>query len=86
MITDINCLMVGEFSPTNLRSSIVSLQMFALGIGYVVTYLVGISLITHFGNSSIPTVSLCLALPSLAVSLVIIIIKDKETKEKSSKL
>ncbi len=78
--TDINCLMVGESSPTNLRSSIVSLQMFALGIGYVVTYLVGIPLITHFGNSSIPAVSLCLALPSLAVSLAIIIFKVKETK------
>ncbi len=78
--TDINCLMVGESSPTNLRSSIVSLQMFALGIGYVVTYLVGVPLITHFGNSSIPTVSLCLALPSLAASLAIIILKVKETK------
>lgn len=79
-ITDINCLMVGESSPTNLRSSIVSLQMFALGVGYVVTYLVGVPLITHFGNSSIPTVSLCLALPSLAVSLAIIISKVRETK------
>ena len=78
--TDINVLMVGESSPTNLRSSIVSLQMFALGIGYVVTYLVGIPLITHFGNSSIPAVSLALALPSLAASLAIILFKVKETK------
>lgn len=78
--TDINVLMVSESSPTNLRSSIVSLQMFALGIGYVVTYLVGIPLITYFGNSSIPLVSLCLALPSLAASLVIIFFKVKETK------
>ncbi|MBR3753986.1 MAG: MFS transporter [Clostridia bacterium] len=78
--TDINCLMVGESSPTNLRSSIVSLQMFALGIGYVVTYLVGVPLINHFGNSSIPIVSLGLALPSLIVSLIIIIFKVKETK------
>ncbi len=78
--TDINCMMVGESSPTNLRSSIISLQMFALGIGYVVTYCVGLPLITYFGNSSIPTVSLCLALPSLIVSLVILILKTKETK------
>lgn len=78
--TDINCLMAGESSPTNLRSSIVSLQMFALGIGYVVTYLVGIPLITHFGNLSIPVVSLCLALPSLAASFAIILFKVKETK------
>lgn len=79
-ITDINCLMVGESSPTNLRSSIVSLQMFALGVGYVVTYLVGVPLITYFGNSSIPVVSLCLALPSLAISLAIIFFKVRETK------
>ena len=78
--TDINALMVSESSPTNLRSSIVSLQMFALGIGYVVTYLVGVPLITYFGNSSIPLVSLGLALPSLAASLAIITFKVKETK------
>lgn len=78
--TDINTLMVSESSPTNLRSSIVSLQMFALGIGYVVTYLVGVPLITYFGNSSIPLVSLGLALPSLAASLAIITFKVKETK------
>lgn len=78
--TDINVLMVSESSPTNLRSSIVSLQMFALGIGYVVTYVVGVPLITHFGNSSIPVVSLCLALPSLAASLAIILFKVRETK------
>ena len=78
--TDINCLMVSESSPTNLRSSIVSLQMFALGIGYVVTYLVGIPLITYFGNSSIPAVSLGLALPSFAASLLIVLFKVRETK------
>ncbi len=78
--TDINVMMVGESSPTNLRSSITSLQMFALGIGYIVTYCVGLPLITYFGNSSISTVSLCLALPSLIVSLAILIFKTKETK------
>lgn len=78
--TDINCMMVSESSPTNLRSSIISLQMFALGIGYVVTYCVGIPLITYLGNSSIPTVSLCLALPSMIVSLLILIFKTRETK------
>ena len=78
--TDINVMMVGESSPTNLRSSIISLQMFALGIGYVVTYAVGLPLITYFGNSSISTVSLCLALPGLVASLLILIFKTKETK------
>lgn len=78
--TDINSMMVGESSPTNLRSSVISLQMFALGVGYVVTYALGIPLITYFGNSSISTVSLCLALPGLAASLLILIFKTKETK------
>lgn len=78
--TDINTMMVGESAPTNLRSSIISLSMFALGVGYVVTYAIGIPLITYFGNSSIPTVSLCLALPTLAVSMLILIFKTKETK------
>lgn len=76
---DINTLMVSESSPTNLRSSIVSLLMFALGIGYVVTYVVGMPLITYLGNSSIPAVSLGLALPSLAASLAVIVFKVKET-------
>lgn len=78
--TDINTMMVGESAPTNLRSSIISLSMFALGVGYVVTYAIGIPLITYFGNSSIPAVSLCLALPTLAVSMLILIFKTKETK------
>lgn len=78
--TDINGIMVGESSPTNLRSSIISLQMFALGFGYVVTYAVGVPLITYLGNTSIATVSLCLALPSLVISLIVLMFKTKETK------
>ncbi len=78
--TDINTMMVSESAPTNLRSSIISLSMFALGVGYVVTYCIGLPLITYFGNSSIPTVSLSLALPSMIVSLIVLIFKTKETK------
>lgn len=78
--SDINIIMVGESSPTNLRSSIISLQMFALGFGYIVTYAVGVPLITYLGNTSIATVSLCLALPSLIISLFVLIFKTKETK------
>ena len=77
---DIVGLMVSESAPTNLRSSIISTQFVAMGVGYVVAYGVGLPLITALGNSAISKIVLCLALPGLLLSLVVLITKVKETK------
>ncbi len=77
---DIIGLMVSESVPTNLRSSIISTQFLAMGVGYVIAYGVGLPLITSMGNAAISKIVLCLALPGLLLSLVVLIAKVKETK------
>ncbi len=77
---DIIALMVSESAPTNLRSSIISTQLIAMGFGYVIAYGVGLPLITALGNSAISKIVLCLALPGLLLSLIVLITKVKETK------
>lgn len=77
---DIIALMVSESAPTNLRSSIISTQLIAMGFGYVIAYGAGLPLITALGNSAISKIVLCLALPGLLLSLIVLITKVKETK------
>lgn len=77
---DIIALMVSESAPTNLRSSIISTQLIAMGFGYVIAYGAGLPLITALGNSAISKIVLCLALPGLLISLIVLITKVKETK------
>ena len=76
---DIIGLMVSESAPTNLRSSIISSQMLAMGFGYVIAYGAGLPLITALGNAAISKIVLCMALPGLVLSLVVLIAKVKET-------
>jgi hypothetical protein len=78
--TDIDCILINESSPTNLRSSILSAQFAAIGVGYAVAYAVGLPLITVLGNTSVPAVTLCLAVPGMIASLVIMMAKVHDTK------
>ena len=78
--TDIDVILVSESSPTNLRSSILSAQFLAMGVGYVVTYAVGLPLITVLGNGKVPAISLCLAVPGMFLSLVVKMTRVHETK------
>ncbi len=77
---DILGLMISESAPTNLRSSIISTQLLAMGVGYVIAYGVGLPLIAMLGNSAISKIVLCLALPGMAISLIVLVLKVKETK------
>ncbi len=77
---DIIGLMVSESAPTNLRSSIISTQLLAMGFGYVIAYGGGLPLIAFLGNSAISKIVLCMALPGMILTLFILITKVKETK------
>lgn len=77
---DIIVLMVSESAPTNLRSSIISTQFIAMGVGYAIAYGIGLPLIATLGNSAISKIVLGLALPGLILSLVVLVTKVKETK------
>ncbi|MGN1328660.1 MAG: MFS transporter [Eubacterium sp.] len=79
--SDLNGIIISESSPTNLRSSILSAQFLAMGVGYVVAYAIGLPLITKLGNSYVPTVTLCLAVPGMVASLIALIVKVHDTKD-----
>ena len=78
--SDIMGIIISESAPTNLRSSVLSAQFVPMGVGYVVAYGVGLPLITALGNSMVPVVTLCLAIPGLAASLAVLALKVHDTK------
>ena len=78
--TDLDGIIISESSPTHLRSSIISAQFVAMGVGYVVAYGIGLPLITVLGNAYVPAVTLCLAVPGMIASLIILITKVHDTK------
>lgn len=78
--SDLNGIIISESSPTNLRSSILSAQFIAIAVGYVVAYGIGLPLITKLGNTYVPVVTLCLAVPGMVASLIALIAKVHDTK------
>ena len=72
--------MISESAPTNLRSSILSTQFFAMGVGIAFSYIVGLPLITALGNSVIGTICLCFTVPGYIAALIVLMIKTHETK------
>ena len=77
---DLNGIIISESSPTNLRSSILSAQFLAMGVGYIAAYGIGLPLITVLGNSHVPAVTFCLALPGMVASLAVMMAKVHDTK------
>ena len=78
--TDLEGIMIAESSPTNLRSSVISAQFVAMGVGYVVCYGIGLPLIAVIGNTAVPVITLCIAVPGLVASLFALITRVHETK------
>lgn len=78
--TDVAGIIIQESSPTNLRSSTLSGMFIAMGVGYVAYYLIGVPLMAVFGDSSVPVVTLCIALPGMVASLLIYAKKVHDTK------
>jgi len=78
--SDVLIIIISESAPTNLRSSVLSAQFLAQGVGYLVAYAVGLPLITALGNSMVPVITLCLAVPGLIASLAVLALKVHDTK------
>ena len=76
---DILIMMIGESSPTNLRSSTISSQYFVTAAGVIVSYGVGLPLLTILGNSAAGWISLGLALPGFVVALICLCTKTHDT-------
>lgn len=77
---DVIIMMIGESSPTNLRSSTMSAQFIVTGLGVVVSYAVSLPLSAIFGNTIIGIVAFCLLVPGFILGLISLWLKCHETK------
>ncbi len=77
---DVLIMMIGESSPTNLRSSTMSAQYIVTAAGAAISMLGGMVLALVLGNTAIGTISLCLLVPGFIAGLIILITKTNETK------
>lgn len=77
---DVIIMMIGESSPTNLRSSTMSAQFAVTAIGVAVSYGVSLPLITILGNTFTGTVCFGLLVPGFILALILLARKTHETK------
>ena len=76
---DILIMMIGESSPTNLRSSTISAQYVVTAIGVLISYGVGFPLLLSLGNSAAGIIVLCLVVPGFVLALAALCIKTHDT-------
>ena len=77
---DVLIMMIGESSPTNLRSSTMSAQFIVTAIGVAVSYIISLPLITILGNSVTGVVSFALLVPGFIAAFIALLRKTNETK------
>lgn len=77
---DVLIMMIGESSPTNLRSSTMSAQFIVTAIGVAISYIVALPVTMIFTNSIMATVSLLLTIPGFVGALVMLVKKTHDTK------
>ena len=77
---DVLIMMIGESSPTNLRSSTMSAQFIVTAIGVAVSYIISLPLITVLGNSVTGIVSFALLVPGFIAAFFALVRKTHETK------
>ena len=76
---DVIIMMIGESSPTGLRSSTISAQAVVMGIGVVISNVVGVPLLTVLGNSFAGILVLLMAVPGFIVALLMLCKKTHDT-------
>ncbi len=77
---DVLIMMIGESSPTNLRSSTMSAQFIVTAIGVAISYVISLPLITLLGNSVTGTVSFALLVPGFVAAFFALMRMTSETK------
>ncbi len=77
---DVLIMMIGESSPTNLRSSTMSAQFIVTAIGVAISYIISLPLITFLGNTVTGTVSFALLVPGFIAAFIALLRKTNETK------
>ncbi len=77
---DVLIMMIGESSPTNLRSSCMSAQFIVTGVGVAISYMISLPLMNILGNSVTGIVSFCLLVPGFIAALITLVKKTHDTK------
>ncbi|MBQ4072112.1 MAG: MFS transporter [Clostridia bacterium] len=77
---DVIIMMIGESSPTNLRSSTMSAQFIVTGIGVVISYGISLPLTAILGNTVVGIVAFCLLVPGFLSGFISLVKKCNETK------
>ncbi len=77
---DVLIMMIGESSPTNLRSSTMSAQFVITAIGVVISFGTSMLLSIKLGNAFIGTICFALLVPGFIISLILLARKTHETK------
>ncbi len=77
---DVIIMMIGESSPTNLRSSTMSAQFIVTGIGVVISYGISLPLTAILGNTVVGIVAFCLLVPGFISGFISLVKKCHETK------
>lgn len=77
---DVIIMMIGESSPTNLRSSTMSAQFIVTGIGVVISYGISLPLTSILGNTVVGIVAFCLLVPGFISGFISLVKKCHETK------
>jgi len=73
-------IMCSESTPTNLRTSVLSVQPILNTLFGGIAIITGLVLINLFGDAYTGLISLCIAMPGILVGLIIISWKVRETK------
>ncbi len=79
-LNDVIIMMVGESAPTGLRSSVMSAQFIVTAAGAVISYGVGLPLLTILGNRAMGWVSFGLLVPGFILALYALAGKTNDTK------
>lgn len=79
-VNDVLIMMIGESSPTNLRSSSISAQYVVTAVGFGVSLGVGTLCANLLGNSLIGSATLCMLVPGFVSALAVMFKNVGETK------
>ncbi len=77
---DVLIMMIGESSPTNLRSSTMSAEFLPVGAGVGLSYMISLPLAAVLGNQYMGIISICLLVPGFIAALITLAKKTSDTK------
>ncbi len=79
-LNDVIIMMVGESAPTGIRSSVMSAQFIVTLAGGLVSYAVGLPLLTILGNKAMGGVSFGLLVPGFLLALIVLARNTRDTR------